>query len=84
MELGQLDDDKKNTCCQDSIDRVEGEEKLLARDIRSARAPFLISSGEKLDAADESPDGVTKSNDRESHEDQDEHLNGPVIFLSGR
>ena len=83
MEQEQLDDDSMSTNC---IDRIEGEEKLLARDIKRRE-----SAREQLGATDESPDAVTKSITelnatmaKATKIRQDEHLNGPVIFASGR
>ena len=85
MEEEQLDDDNKNTYCQDSIDRVEGERKPVARDIKRRKMPFLTSS-EQLGATD-GMDAVTKSIAELSATiakatkiRQDEHLCGPVIL----
>ena len=86
MGQGKLDDDTKNTYCQDSIDRIEGEESLWRETSKGARVSFLIA-GEQLGATDESPDAVTTSIvelnatiAKATKIRQDEHLNGPVTL----
>ena len=44
VEQEQLDDDDKNTYCQDSIDRIEGEEKPLERHQEARECHSLLQA----------------------------------------